>query len=142
MFPAALQKRNRPSTLVYFWQGRNSSTDERGASALHAVRVATKAGMCPQIRVTQGKEPAHFCALFKGRMVVHLGGVAGKFDSAADGQAAEDAANEPGTRLYQVKGVTPAHTKGVQSMVVVVVEHMLCVVVVVVAHTRSRQAHS
>jgi hypothetical protein len=28
-----------------------------------------------QVRVTQGKEPDHFCLLFRGRMVVHTGGV-------------------------------------------------------------------
>jgi hypothetical protein len=28
-----------------------------------------------QVRVTQGKEPDHFCLLFRGRMVVHAGGV-------------------------------------------------------------------
>jgi len=65
---------------VYFWQGRKAGQDEKGASAIEAVKVSDRHGNAPQIRVTQGKEPTHFCALFGGTMIVHAGGVRGRFD--------------------------------------------------------------
>lgn len=37
-----------------------------------------------QVRVTQGKEPAHFRQLFKGRMIIFQGGHASGFAGGAD----------------------------------------------------------
>ena len=66
--------------MVYFWQGRESSKDEKAASALLAKEVDDAlGGRATQVRVTQGKEPDHFCALFQGRMVVRSGGKASGF---------------------------------------------------------------
>ena len=67
--------------VVYFWQGRESSTDEKAASGLLAREVSdTRAGgVATQVRVVQGKEPEHFCSLFRGRMVVRSGGKASGF---------------------------------------------------------------
>jgi hypothetical protein len=53
------------------------------------------------VRVAQGSEPAHFCRLFNGGLVVHRGG--------AQGQAAALAAGS--ARLYHVKGTSPADTR-------------------------------
>uniref|UniRef100_A0A061REH4 Villin 1 n=1 Tax=Tetraselmis sp. GSL018 TaxID=582737 RepID=A0A061REH4_9CHLO len=60
--------------IVYFWQGRNSSIGEKGASALLARKVDDDlSGDAAQVRVLQNKEPGHFLRLFKGGMVVHSG---------------------------------------------------------------------
>ena len=54
--------KSREEYIIYFWQGRNSSTDEKGASALLASKMDDDLGGRPvQVRVVQGKEPAHFC---------------------------------------------------------------------------------
>ena len=37
-------------------------------------------GAAVQVRVVQGKEPAHFLAMFQGQMVVFHGGLASSFD--------------------------------------------------------------
>ena len=61
------------------WQGATSSTDEKAASALHAIELDKQhGGRAVQVRVVQGKEPAHFRRVFRGRLVVHAGGIAGR----------------------------------------------------------------
>lgn len=48
-----------------------------GASALLAKELDDSMGGAPvQVRVVQGKEPAHFRQLFKGTMIIHAGGKA------------------------------------------------------------------
>lgn len=85
--------------IIYFWQGLESSQDERGASALHAKNLDDKMGGEPvQVRVVQNKEPPHFYAMFKGKMVVHAGGKASGFKNRND----KDSYDTDGTRLFQV----------------------------------------
>lgn len=70
----------KESQVIYIWQGNASSTDEKGASALLAVELDDSLGGKPvQVRVVQGKEPAHFRRIFQGRLVVHSGGVRSGF---------------------------------------------------------------
>ena len=70
---------SKESYILYFWQGRDSSADEKTASALLTVELAGELAELPgaQVRVVQGKEPRHFLALFKGKMVVRSGGIPG-----------------------------------------------------------------
>ena len=97
--------------IIYFWQGRDSSQDEKGASALCAKELDDEMGGDPvQCRVVQGKEPAHFRQLFKGKMVVHKGGKASGFKNRTEG----DSYDEDGVSLFHVKGTTSINTVAVQ----------------------------
>lgn len=59
--------------FIYFWQGRNSSSDEKGASAYLAKELDDSLnGKATQIRVVQNKEPDHFLALFAGGIIVKM----------------------------------------------------------------------
>ncbi len=60
--------------------------------------------------MVQGKEPAHFRALFQGSMVVHAGGVASGFRNNTQG----DSYDTDGISLYHVKGATASTTCAVQ----------------------------
>ncbi|XP_053142779.1 villin-1 isoform X2 [Hemicordylus capensis] len=93
---------NKIHYILYVWQGRHASQDEITASAYQAVILDQQYNGEPvQVRVTMGKEPAHLMAIFKGRMVVYLGGTsrAGNTDPV------------PSTRLFQVHGTNEYNTK-------------------------------
>ncbi|TMW63189.1 hypothetical protein Poli38472_002130 [Pythium oligandrum] len=97
----------KPTHVIYFWQGRSSSTDEKAAAALLATSLDDQMGGSPvQVRVVQGKEPAHFRALFKGRMVVHSGGKASGFTNVDD----SDSYDTDGVSLFHIKGTKPENT--------------------------------
>ncbi|XP_070814876.1 advillin [Chaetodon trifascialis] len=88
--------------LLYIWQGRHATQDELAASAFQAVDLDQKYGDEPvQVRVTMGKEPRHFMAIFKGKMVIFEGGTSRKGSSDP----------EPPIRLFQVHGSDPSNTK-------------------------------
>lgn len=66
---------------VYFLQGLHSSQDEKGAAALRVIEKDEElGGAAVQVRVLQGKEPAHFMAIFGGKMIIFNGGKASSFD--------------------------------------------------------------
>lgn len=97
--------------IIYFWQGRDSSIDEKGASALIAKEMDDELGGDPvQVRVVQNKEPKHFLALFKGKMIVHQGGVASGFKNIK----AQDSFDTDGISLFHVKGTNAFNTRAVQ----------------------------
>lgn len=101
----------KSTQVIYFWQGRSSSTDEKAASALLTTFLDDEMHGSPiQVRVTQGKEPAHFRALFNGTMIVHAGGKASAFTNRDD----EDSYDMDGISLYQVKGTSEKNTLAVQ----------------------------
>lgn len=53
-------------------QGRHASVDEITACALNAIELDKKYGdEAVQVRVTMGKEPRHFLAIFKGKLVIY-----------------------------------------------------------------------
>uniref|UniRef100_A0A671YEZ8 Advillin n=1 Tax=Sparus aurata TaxID=8175 RepID=A0A671YEZ8_SPAAU len=91
--------------LLYMWQGRHATQDELAASAFQAVDLDQRYGGEPvQVRVTMGKEPRHFMAMFKGKMVIYEGGTSRKGSSDP----------EPPIRLFQVRGSDPFNTKAVE----------------------------
>lgn len=95
----------RVNYIIYIWQGRQASTDELAASAYLAVALDQKFNNEPvQIRVTMGKEPAHLMAIFKGKMVVYLGGTS----------RAGSTEPMPSTRLFQVHGTNEYNTKAIE----------------------------
>lgn len=62
----------KPCYILYIWQGRHASQDELAASAYQAVEVDQQFGGAPvQVRVSMGKEPRHFMAIFKGKLVIY-----------------------------------------------------------------------
>lgn len=64
----------RESHVLYYWLGLHSSVTEHTAVAFHTVAEDEKLdGIATQVRVVQGKEPPHFLAIFKGRMITLLG---------------------------------------------------------------------
>ncbi|KAG9409371.1 hypothetical protein AC1031_019625 [Aphanomyces cochlioides] len=102
---------NKPSHVIYFWQGRQSSQDEKAASALWAQRLDDEMGGSPiQVRVIQGKEPSHFRRLFLGKMIVHSGGKASGFKNRND----QDSYDEDGVSLFHVKGTSELNTFATQ----------------------------
>ena len=91
----------RDAYIVYFWQGNESSQDEKAASAINAVKLDDEVGgKAIQVRVVQGKEPRHFIKMFGGRMIVFSGGKASGFKNMDD----YDTYDKDGTRLFRVRG--------------------------------------
>ncbi|XP_030644281.1 adseverin-like [Chanos chanos] len=81
--------------IIYTWQGSSSTLDEVTASAFLTVELDRSLnGKAVQVRVTQGKEPAHLLSLFKDKpLIIYKNGTSRK-----DGQAPP-----PSTRLFQVR---------------------------------------
>ncbi|XP_032365171.1 advillin-like [Etheostoma spectabile] len=96
---------NKKCYLLYIWQGRHATQDEVAASAFQAVNLDQKYGGEPvQVRTTMGKEPRHFMAMFKGKMVIFEGGTSRKGSSEP----------EPPIRLFQIHGYDPSNTKAIE----------------------------
>uniref|UniRef100_A0AAY4C6W7 Gelsolin n=1 Tax=Denticeps clupeoides TaxID=299321 RepID=A0AAY4C6W7_9TELE len=96
----------RQGQIIYIWQGMDSSQDEIGASAILAAQLDDELGGGPvQVRVVQGKEPAHLMSLFGGKpMVVYKGGT-----SREGGQTVPAE-----TRLFQVRSNSAGCTRAVE----------------------------
>ncbi|XP_071027812.1 supervillin-like isoform X14 [Oncorhynchus clarkii lewisi] len=78
----------RECSAVFIWQGRHSSNNGRGASALRSHEGT-------QVRVPQGQEPPCFLQLFQGGLVIHKG-------------CRADTTNNTGVwRLFCVRGELP-----------------------------------
>jgi len=96
-----LYKYGDDKSIVYFWQGEKTSTDEAGASAIHAARIDNEelGGKALQVRMVQGQEPRHFIKMFCGTMVVFSGGKASGFNNVHD----RDEYDEDGVRMFRVR---------------------------------------
>ncbi|XP_076841924.1 advillin [Brachyhypopomus gauderio] len=96
---------SKKNYILYMWQGRHASQDELTACAFQAVNVDQQYGGQPvQVRVTMGKEPRHFMAMFKGRMVIFEGGTSRKGGSDP----------ESPVRLFQISGSNAFNTKAIE----------------------------
>ena len=87
--------------IIYYWQGSKSSTDEKTASAIHAIRIDNGEldGQAIQVRVVQGQEPRHFLRMFGGNLIIFAGGKASGFNNVND----RDEYDEDGVRLFRVR---------------------------------------
>ncbi|KAM4046007.1 advillin isoform 2-T3 [Anomaloglossus baeobatrachus] len=95
----------KPHYILYIWQGRHASQDELAASAFLAVQLDQDFNGEPvQVRVCMGKEPRHFMAIFKGKLVLFEGGTSRKGNEEP----------EPPVRLFQIHGTEPSNTKAVE----------------------------
>jgi len=105
------EKNGRENYIIYFWQGQDSTQDEKAASAIHTVRLDSElGGKAVQVRVTQGHEPRHFLRIFRGKMIVFMGGKASGFRNLRD----HDTYDVDGTRLFQVRGTCPDDVRAIQ----------------------------
>uniref|UniRef100_A0A673CIT0 Villin-like n=1 Tax=Sphaeramia orbicularis TaxID=375764 RepID=A0A673CIT0_9TELE len=88
-------------------QGCHATKDEITASAYQAVNIDNKYNGTPvQVRVVMGKEPRHFLAIFKGKLIIFEGGT-GKPGVVNP---------EKGARLFQVRGTNELNTKATEVM--------------------------
>ncbi|KAF7468547.1 Hypothetical predicted protein [Marmota monax] len=95
----------KPNYILYIWQGRHASQDELAASAYQAVQLDQQLDGAPvQVRVSMGKEPRHFMAIFKGKLVIYEGGTSRKGNTEPD----------PPVRLFQIRGNDKSNTKAVE----------------------------
>uniref|UniRef100_A0A8U8ATT3 Scinderin n=1 Tax=Geospiza parvula TaxID=87175 RepID=A0A8U8ATT3_GEOPR len=81
--------------IIYTWQGAHATKDELTASAFLTVQLDRSLNdQAVQIRVSQGKEPAHLLSLFKNKpLIVYKDGT-----SRREGQKPA-----PPTRLFQIR---------------------------------------
>uniref|UniRef100_A0A672H1L5 Villin-like n=1 Tax=Salarias fasciatus TaxID=181472 RepID=A0A672H1L5_SALFA len=96
------QRAGQQRYILYMWQVGNDppplglwQTDER---------LLCYNGAPVQVRVVMGKEPQHFLAIFKGKMIIYEGGTS---RSGVD-------TPEPPIRLFQVRGTTEFNTKATE----------------------------
>nr|XP_040023598.1 villin-1 isoform X2 [Gasterosteus aculeatus aculeatus] len=96
---------NQQQYILYMWQGRHATKDEITACAFQAVNVDNKYNGAPvQVRVIMGKEPRHFLAIFKGKLIIFEGGT-----------GRPGVVNpERGPRLFQVRGTNELNTKATE----------------------------
>ncbi|XP_043823029.1 adseverin [Dromiciops gliroides] len=81
--------------IIYTWQGAHATRDELTTSAFLTVQLDRSLGGMPvQVRVSQGKEPAHLLSLFKDRpLIIYKNGTSKK-----EGQVPPAP-----TRLFQIR---------------------------------------
>jgi len=97
--------------IVYFWLGRDSTSDEKGSAAVLAARLDDSlGGQAVQVRLEQGKETEHFLRIFKKWIVVRFGGFASGYKNRND----QDEYDDDGVELFHVKGFSKSAAYGVQ----------------------------
>nr|XP_006819230.1 PREDICTED: villin-1-like isoform X2 [Saccoglossus kowalevskii] len=99
---------NKENYIIYYWQGLDSTADEKGTSALMAVQLDDEVnGAAVQIRQVMGKECSHFLAMFQGKLIIHKGGKASSFTNTSQ----KDKSYQGGVRMFQVRGTSELCTK-------------------------------
>lgn len=102
----AYRKANQLRYILYMWLGRHATQDEITACAYQAVNLDNRFNGAPvQVRVTMGKEPRHFMAIFKGKLIIFEGG---------KGRPGLARPNSGGARLFQMRGAREYNTKATE----------------------------
>ncbi|XP_075250157.1 advillin-like isoform X2 [Convolutriloba macropyga] len=105
--------KNKPCYILYYWIGSDSSQDEQGTVALKTIELDDLvSGTAMQVRVVQGKEPNHFLAIFRGRLIVHLGGKSSGFRNANIDN--KKTMNLTRNHLFQIRGTDKLNTRCVE----------------------------
>ncbi|RVE48750.1 hypothetical protein evm_006524, partial [Chilo suppressalis] len=95
-------------SILYYWMGGSSPNDLRNLGAIEAKDLHIKLGRLPiQAWIHQGKEPAHFLQIFKGRMITYLG-------SATDYDPSGRRVVAPARALIRVSGQYAREARGVE----------------------------
>jgi hypothetical protein len=101
----------KEAAFIYFWQGSESTQDEKAASAMQAKDLDDKMGGYPvQVRVVMNKEPPHFYKIFNHKFVVHAGGIGSGFKNVDQA----DEYDTDGVRLFHVRGTNEWNTRAIQ----------------------------
>ncbi|XP_050361834.1 villin-like protein quail isoform X2 [Nymphalis io] len=96
-------------TILYYWMGGSSPNDLRNLGAKEAKDLYTKLARLPiQAWIYQGKEPAHFLQIFKGRMITYIG-------SATDYDPSGRRVVPPPRALIRVSGQYAREARGAQA---------------------------
>lgn len=104
-------KRGGQGTVLYYWQGAQSTLDEKAAAAIHTVRLDNElGGAAIQVRVSQNYEPRHFLKVFKGQLIFFTGGHASGFKNVHE----HDTYDADGTRLFRIRGTCDADVRATQ----------------------------
>lgn len=104
-------KRGGHGFIIYYWQGLQSSIDEKSAAAINAVRLDNELnGKAVQVRVVQGFEPRHFLKMFKGKIITFTGGKASGFKNLRE----HDTYDVDGTRLFRIRGTCAEDVRATQ----------------------------
>ncbi|XP_047545112.1 villin-like protein quail isoform X3 [Vanessa atalanta] len=95
-------------TILYYWMGGSSPNELRNLGAKEAKDLYTKLARLPiQAWIYQGKEPAHFLQIFKGRMITYIG-------SATDYDPSGRRVITPPRALIRVSGQYAREARGAQ----------------------------
>ncbi|GBP05933.1 Villin-like protein quail [Eumeta japonica] len=95
-------------SILYYWMGGSSLNDLRNLCAKEARDLYIKMARLPvQVRVYEGKEPAHFLQIFKGRMTTYMG-------SATDYEPTGRRVLAPPRALVRVSGQYAREARGVE----------------------------
>ncbi|EAL69180.1 hypothetical protein DDB_G0276453 [Dictyostelium discoideum AX4] len=98
------------NSILYYWQGRFSSSEDKGAAALLAKDVGKELHRsCIHVRTVQNKEPNHFLEHFQGRMVVFKG----SRPNATTEVSLENLSSSL-QGLYHVRGTEPINIHSIQ----------------------------
>ena len=114
--------KNTPVHIIYFWQGRDSSVNEKGTSAYLTAEQAKELGAeaSTQVRLVQHKETEHFLKIFRAHtlpFVVHRGKLAA-YDPRAPAMYDTRGCTAPWVKTVQVD-LDPARLNTLHASVVV-----------------------
>ncbi|XP_041824658.1 villin-1 [Melanotaenia boesemani] len=99
------QRSRQQQYVLYMWLGRHATQDEITACAFQAVNIDNKYNGAPvQVRVVMGKEPRHFMAIFKSKLIIFEGG------TGRPGGVSTDSSY----KLFQVRGTTEYNTRAIE----------------------------